>query len=78
MSDHNTLDDLVRVASAHVPRCEVTGCGAPATHFVFDNTAVLDMCDGCSETEQAGGAVYLAEHIAAPAIRRLVASGVLR
>jgi hypothetical protein len=69
VTDHNTLDDLVRVATDHVSRCEADDCDAPATWFSL--TGYRNRCD-------AHHVGYQRETSLAPAIRRLVAAGVLK
>ena len=64
MSDHNTLDDLVRVAMAFVPLCD--RCAVAATRIGRD----LYLCD-------AHAARGDRELPLAPVVRRLVAAGVL-
>ena len=65
MSDHNTLDDLVRVARMRLGRC--AECDAPAT----GSHRIRVWCD----EHMAPDGRYFSD---APAIRRLVAAGVLR
>jgi hypothetical protein len=67
VSDHNTLDDLVRVAHSRVLRCRTLGCGVPATF--------RDVWGYACDAHSAGHEDEVAN---ADAIRRLVASGILR
>jgi hypothetical protein len=88
VTDHNTLDDLVRVADLHAERCT---CRKPATRRIVKrqdvpgpwplwSTVSGPICDsdacwpGFVEDEW----LRWEDIYAAPAIRRLVAAGVLR
>lgn len=68
MTDHNTLDDLVRVARARILRCVAVGCMKPATR----SGGYTYFCDRCGDAH--GTRVELND---ADAIRRLVKAGVL-
>jgi hypothetical protein len=65
MTNHNTLDDLVRVATMHMSRCDM------CNRFALWSMRNRLKCDA----HRVDGSV---EHVAAPAIRRLIAAGVLK
>jgi hypothetical protein len=69
VSDHNTLSDLVTVATDNVARCGSDDCDAPSTWF--SGAGCRYRCDAHRADDQR-------ESSLAPAIRRLVAAGVLK